>query len=77
MIPSPRRTDDYPDRNLECQEAIEASVITVIDDARSAGWTVSDLTAALVELADNLMHQHHANDHTDQWIADVQNGPDK
>lgn len=57
MITPPRHGTDYPDRNLDCQEALESRVIALIDEAKAAGWTMPDITVALVELADNLMLQ--------------------
>lgn len=69
MIPSPRRTDDYPDRNLECQEAIEAGVLALVDEAKASGWNMSDVTTALGELADNLMLMDQPNADTERMIA--------
>lgn len=67
----PRLPHDYPDRHLDCQEALESRVIAIIDDGRSAGWSVSDITVALISLADNLMLAAAANEDTDRQIADA------
>ena len=64
----PRTPTVYPDRHLECQEALEASVIAMIDEGQAAGWTVGDVTAALITLADNLMLADAANGETDRQI---------
>lgn len=65
----PRKPHAYPDRHLECQEALESRVIAMIDDAKAAGWSIEDITAALVSLADNAMLSHAANGDTDRQIA--------
>lgn len=67
----PRRENDYPDRHLECQEDLEARVIAIIDEGREAGWSVHDITTALVALADNLMLADGANADTDRQIAEA------
>lgn len=71
MITPPRYSTDYPDRNLDCQKALESRVIALIDDARVAGWNTADITVALVELAGNLMLQAHAIEETDRQIAET------
>jgi hypothetical protein len=60
-MPGPRRDGDYPDRDLDCQFDLEASVINIIDAGRAMGWTTRDVTTALVALADNLMLADSAN----------------
>lgn len=60
MITPPRLPDDHPDRNLECQEALESRLVELIDTARRSGWAVGEITIALAELADNLRLQHEA-----------------
>lgn len=66
---SPRLPGPYPDRHIECQETIEASVIAIIDEGKAAGWSIADVTAALSALADNLMLADAANGETDRQIA--------
>lgn len=67
----PRRGNDYPDRHLECQEDLEAGVIAIIDEGRAAGWSVRDITTALVALADNLMLADEANAETNRQVAEA------
>lgn len=64
----PRLPTAYPDRHLECQEALEARVIAIIDEGKAAGWTTRDITTALIALADNLMLSEAANNQTDRDI---------
>jgi hypothetical protein len=66
---SPRLPGPYPDRHLECQEALESRIIAIIDDGTAAGWSVADITTALIALADNLMLADAANGETDRQIA--------
>lgn len=68
---SPRLPADYPDRHLECQEVLEPSVIALIDDGKAAGWSMRDITTALIALADNLMLSDEANKQTDRDIAEA------
>ena len=68
---SPRLPADYPDRHLECQEALETRVISIIDNGKAAGWSTRDITTALVALADNLMLADEANKQTDLDIAEA------
>ena len=70
MIP-PRLPGPYPDRHLECQEAIEPLIIAAIDEAKSSGWSMTDFTTAIVALADNLMLADNANEDTDRQIAEA------
>jgi hypothetical protein len=65
----PRLLGHYPDRNLECQEALESRVIAIIDEGKAAGWSISDITTALIALADNQMLADQANADTDRQIA--------
>lgn len=67
----PRSSLPYPDRHLECQEAIEARIVAVIDEGRGAGWSVSEIAAALIDLADNLMLADAANAETAQRIKEA------
>jgi len=46
-------------------------VISLIDDGKAAGWSISDITTALVALADNLMLADQANADTDRQIAEA------
>lgn len=54
-IASPRIANDYPDRPLECQFAIESAFQGLVYQARVAGWSGSEVAAALVDLAHNHM----------------------
>lgn len=67
----PRLPGPYPDRHLDCQESLEPAIIALIDEAKSSGWSVTDITTAIVALADNLMLAEKANEDTDRQIAEA------
>lgn len=58
----PRHEGEYPDREIDCQEALEASILAVIDEAEAAGWSVPETAAAIGQLADNIALQHASVD---------------
>jgi hypothetical protein len=67
----PRTSDSYPDRQLDCEMDLEAAVISLIDQGAAVGWSVADVTSALVALADKLLLADRANAETDRQIADA------
>lgn len=67
----PRTSDSYPDRHLDCEMDLEAAVISIIDQGAAAGWSTSDVTSALMSLADNLMLADRANAETERQIAEA------
>lgn len=64
----PRHPLGNPDRHLECQEALEARIIAVIDEGKAAGWSIADITTATIAVADNLMLADAANRKVDEEI---------
>lgn len=54
-ITQPPRPPDHPDRFLDAQEAIEAVVLRMIDEAVEAGWGEIEAIAAVVAVAENRM----------------------
>lgn len=49
----PRQPDQYPDRFLDCQEALEDGFLALLDQAEGVGWSRAETIAAITELADN------------------------
>ena len=45
----------HPDRIRECQDAMAGAVTAVMDNAEAAGWTIAEITIAIVALADEVM----------------------
>lgn len=52
-IKPPLQEGSYPNRHIDCQEAIEDELLALVARAVAVGWTHPDLWAALVDLADN------------------------
>jgi len=50
-IAPPRRAGPYPDREIDCQQAIEAGFQRLVETARAAGWGPAEVTEALEHLA--------------------------
>lgn len=66
---APPETDrDHPDRHLSCQEAIEPAFQAVVQMAERSGWGVTEVAAALIDLADNHMLACIANVETAEMI---------
>ena len=52
-VPGPRKLGPYADRDLDCQEGLEAGFLALVESAESAGWVRLEIYAALLELIDN------------------------
>lgn len=65
----PRRPPDHPDYQLECEEALEAAMIGMIDSALAAGWDKATIWPALRSLVDNLEAGDQALAETQAEIA--------
>lgn len=51
-VKQPLRPDEYPDRFLDCQEALMPGFLFLLESAVASGWTENEAIAALIELAD-------------------------
>ncbi len=60
-IPAPKHPKCHPDRDILCQEAIEAEFQSLADRAQAAGWSREEVATALMELADNHFLAMNAN----------------
>jgi hypothetical protein len=71
MIRSPRRPDEYPDREIDCQEAMEPGFQAIVDCMLEAGWTRGEIMRSLRRLiaADNLTQKENAKVETQLAIA--------
>lgn len=49
----PKRLGPYPDRDLDCQEAMECGLLALVDQAEATGWLRTEAYAALIALIDN------------------------
>ena len=50
-IPPPKRHAPYPDRDIDCQQAIEASFQEVVERASAAGWRPVEIAEAVGQVA--------------------------
>ncbi|MEQ1950985.1 hypothetical protein [Mesorhizobium sp. CN2-181] len=49
-VDPPKRMHDYPDRDIDCQQALEREVQELIARAQAAGWTFEDVGPAVGSL---------------------------
>ncbi len=53
IFSAPKRGEAYPDRDLDCQMAMEEMFRAVAEEAQAAGWSEREVAVALIELAHN------------------------
>ncbi|UUP19484.1 hypothetical protein [Nitratireductor thuwali] len=68
MIVPPRRSDDYPDRDSDCQSALEAEFQSIMSRATAAGWAEGEVEFALLCLAISEIRRRQCNEETDEAI---------
>lgn len=54
-IDRPMHPPFHPDRLRECQDAVASALTKLMDDAETAGWTITEITLAISALADEVM----------------------
>lgn len=59
--PGPKREGKYPDRNIDCQEAVAGLVIDIIEQAEKAGWSATEAAKAINEVSRGLYVGHSGN----------------
>ncbi|TIU01167.1 MAG: hypothetical protein E5W55_01115 [Mesorhizobium sp.] len=71
MISPPRSAVAYPDRELECQEAMEPGFQAIVDCMLQAGWQRSEVMRSLRRLivADSMTQKENARVETQLAIA--------
>ncbi|RWG54845.1 MAG: hypothetical protein EOQ64_18855 [Mesorhizobium sp.] len=71
MIGKPRHQGSYPDREVDCQQAMEAGFQAIVDCMVEAGWTREEVKRALRRLiaADNMAERENARVEADLAIA--------
>ena len=47
----PKLTSHYPDRDLDCQEAIESGFQHLVQNIAAAGWAPAEISGAIEQLA--------------------------
>ncbi|TJW43875.1 MAG: hypothetical protein E5W83_16025 [Mesorhizobium sp.] len=62
MINQPKRAEEYSDREIDCQEAMEPGFQAVVDCMLEAGWTRGEIMRSLRRriAADNMAQKENA-----------------
>lgn len=71
IFSSPKRDGAYPDRDLDCQMAMEDIFRAVAEQAQGAGWSELEVADALIELAHNHWFAQDAKDRMFEDAAGV------
>ncbi|QQC25774.1 hypothetical protein I6H96_02615 [Brucella anthropi] len=50
----PKADGNYPDRNIDCQEAVASGIIDLIETAENAGWGAVEAARAINEVSRGL-----------------------
>lgn len=53
MIVVPKRDGPYPERETDCQMAVEDHVLAIVEASHLAGWSKQEILAAIIDVADN------------------------
>jgi hypothetical protein len=71
MINPPKRQDEYQDRAIDCQEAMEPGFQAIVDCMLEVGWTRGEVLRSLKRLiaADNMTQKENAKLETQLAIA--------
>ncbi|OBQ70257.1 hypothetical protein EFV37_35140 (plasmid) [Mesorhizobium loti] len=71
MISRPREANDYPDRVIDCQEAMEPGFQAIVGCMLEAGWSRGETLRSLKRLiaADNMTQKENARTETQLAIA--------
>ena len=70
-IPAPQLPAFHRGRRMECQDALSSATAKLMDDAEAAGWTIAEITVALVEIADSVMLQEVDVEETNFYLRDL------
>jgi len=54
-IDTPRLPPGHRARRIECRDAIAGSFAAFLDQAKAAGWTVTEIADAVMDLADDIL----------------------
>lgn len=68
-IPVPKYPVGHPDRQLHCEELLEAAFLALAGRAEKAGWNPDEVALALQSLADNYLLAREGNAETEAAIS--------
>ncbi|WP_311758313.1 hypothetical protein [Paracoccus broussonetiae] len=71
----PRHPTPYPDRLLDCEEAMEAHLMALLDKAEGTGWSRAEAIASLISLCENIQLGDEANAELRRFISTRFGGP--
>ncbi|TGS13962.1 hypothetical protein EN852_014875 [Mesorhizobium sp. M2E.F.Ca.ET.209.01.1.1] len=71
MISPPKQPDEYADREIDCQQAMEPGFQAIVDCMVESGWTHEEAKRALRRLiaADNMTQKENAKVEAELAIA--------
>jgi len=49
-IISPKQPGHYPDREIDCEEAMDIAIAALVDAAGQAGWTIPEALDAIAKV---------------------------
>ena len=49
----PRQPGNYPDRSIDCEEAMDIAIAELVDAASNAGWTIPEALDAIARVIPN------------------------
>ena len=70
-VKEPLWPDEYPDRFLDCQEALMPGFLVLLESAIASGWAENEAIAALIELADGRWLSNGENIDLQRVLASV------
>ncbi|TPM19755.1 hypothetical protein [Mesorhizobium sp. B2-3-6] len=71
MFNPPKRQEEYPDRSIDCQEAMEPGFQAIVDCMLEVGWTRGEILKSLKRLiaADNMTQKENARTEAELALA--------
>lgn len=68
-VTAPKRPNGHPDRQLDCEEAMEAAFQEIAEKAIAAGWGQQEIALALVGLVQAHIHALRENEKTEAAMS--------
>lgn len=58
----PKHPGDYPDRDIDCQEAVSDEIVSLIEAAKNAKWSELEAAEAIAQVASGIVRGYLNND---------------
>ncbi len=58
----PKHPGDYPDRDIDCQEAVSDEIVSLIEAAKNAKWSELEAAEAIAQVARGIVRGYLNND---------------